>query len=232
MHPGRSDEGATREAPMWIWTLMPAAHAGFTDTSVAAGIGNDDDKDGGSVFVDFDHDGDLDLITVGHYDDEILVALNEGDGTFTIDGTYAVGATPEWVELADLDGDGAVDVVWTLRQMHIEAEDVLWFQLDVLGTPRTHLVAGLEGYSAADIDQDGNDELLVGDADGAVWVLGAGSDELPPWQPVAVEQEDLGPPPSDDPAVRRAWTRANDLADVGLVAEAATALMFDKREGR
>lgn len=67
--------------------------------------------------VDLDADGDLDIVAMISQDSEEIVALlNDGKGTFAPNVLFQAG-TPTFgasgMELADLDGDGDVDVVFT-----------------------------------------------------------------------------------------------------------------------
>ncbi len=63
---------------------------------------------------DLDGDGEIDLaIADGTYGsgNEVSVLLGHGDGTFGTASEYAVGAAPSGVSAADVDGDGALDLV-------------------------------------------------------------------------------------------------------------------------
>ena len=60
------------------------------------------------VVVDVDRDGYVDLVTVS---DEISVLLGRGDGTFEDERRFAVGLGPQTVRVADLNGDGNIDLV-------------------------------------------------------------------------------------------------------------------------
>ncbi len=67
---------------------------------------------GGKVMKgDFNNDGILDLISTGLYSDGISIALGNGDGTFQTPVGYSAGAKPFGIGLADLNGDGNIDIV-------------------------------------------------------------------------------------------------------------------------
>ncbi len=120
--------------------------------------------------------------------------------------------------LGDFDGDGVEEQVWTLRHHHRAAEDLLW----IVGHG---VIAGLEAYDARDVDGDGDDELLVGDEHGRLWLLGAGDGELPPWTGTAELAADIEAPDVAGAARQTAiWRRTDELVALGLVSEAARAL--------
>jgi hypothetical protein len=52
----------------------------------------------------------IDLATANFSSDDVSVLLNNGDGTFTIEGYYTVGINPRSVHAVDLDGDSDNDL--------------------------------------------------------------------------------------------------------------------------
>jgi hypothetical protein len=71
----------------------------------------------GAVHVaaaDIDHDGDIDLVTTaGNFPGGVTVLRNNGNATFTRNRfkINSVVTNPVFVALADLDGDGNIDIV-------------------------------------------------------------------------------------------------------------------------
>ncbi len=65
----------------------------------------------GIVAVDFDGDGDLDVVVTNGSADSIVVFTNNGSGVFSKTAQYATGDNPYAVASADIDGDGDMDII-------------------------------------------------------------------------------------------------------------------------
>jgi len=61
---------------------------------------------------DFNHDGKLDLVSVGQFGSpgQADILLGNGDGTFTPGDSYALGSDPQSVAVADFNGDHILDL--------------------------------------------------------------------------------------------------------------------------
>ena len=125
--------------------------------------------------VDLDGDHDLDLVTLVSQEwEEIYAFVNDGRGTFTP--TRIFGASNEdfgssWISLADLDGDGDADVIYSNGDAFDYATTAgrSWNGLQWLentgGTSFAyHRIADIPGASspqAADLDGDGDLDIAV-----------------------------------------------------------------------
>jgi hypothetical protein len=129
--------------------------------------------------------------------------------------------------VGDLDGDGRDDLVATTQLPSGPAHALIARQQDD-GHFAAVLAGGLDVQLAAELDGDPGVELVVRFPDDPrLWILGAGRVPVPPVLRRRAEGEAQPPPDDDgDPAVARMWTRGEDLAAMGLAAEAAE--VFDQ----
>lgn len=119
---------------------------------------------------DVNGDGTADIVTANYASDDVSILLGAGDGTFAPQATYAVGddasATPSSVALADLDGDGQLDIITA----NGDSDDlsVLLGSGDGTFAGQVSLDAGGQtptGLAVADLDGDGQPDLVTANAD-------------------------------------------------------------------
>ena len=141
---------------------------------------------------DLDGDGHADLVTFNELDQEMSVLLGHGDGSFETPALYPMGSNapgngPQDIELADLDGDGDLDVA-AANQVLTPATDRLIIRLGngdgSFGEARTFTSFGNpQQIALADIDSDGDVDAVLAYRDrGTVGFFlndGAGAFESP-----------------------------------------------------
>ena len=146
-------------------------------------------SDEGIAFADIDHDGFPDLVATTGDAKEVAWWRNPGDGTADW-ARHDVGKLPDFfwpdrVAVADLDGDNRPDIVVTEENGKPDGAKALWWHQPSAaeGTSwQRHLITtrgSLNSLSAADMNGDGNIDLVMGEHRGAlrtsVWInLGGG----------------------------------------------------------
>ncbi len=153
---------------LW-WENSGGASPTFTE-HVASGLVNGP-KDVG--FANVDGDGDLDIVAVSFFDDEVVWLENNGLETFT---TIVAGATalgPVAVDAADRNGDTFVDLVVCC----FDGDEVDSFTNDGLENFTMTVVdpalGGAESPVVVDLDQDGEADLVAAGFfdDNIVWYV-------------------------------------------------------------
>jgi hypothetical protein len=128
----------------------------------------------GASIVDLDADGDLDAIVPLW--DELRILLGDGTGTFKPGARLASGRDPFDTALADLDGDGHLDLAATSGAAPATDPDhydtagaSVWiYRGDAKGfaEPERIVVSGAHELEAADLDGDRQIELIVSGSGG------------------------------------------------------------------
>jgi hypothetical protein len=112
---------------------------------------------------DFNRDGKLDVVVAEQFGglSQVQILLGNGDGTFALGDSYAVGAEPTGIAVADFNGDGKLDLaVSCLLGLGVE---VLLGNGDGTFQPAvTYPVQGSTWVVAADFNGDGKLDLAVG----------------------------------------------------------------------
>jgi len=121
-----------------------------------------------TILADLDNDGDLDIgTTISGPDtfDEVVVLLNNGDGTFGSATMFGVGGNPNGLAAADMDLDGDIDLLCANR----DSDDVSLLRNNGNGTFLTEVIipAGSlpQDIAVADFNVDGKPDFVVTNAD-------------------------------------------------------------------
>jgi FG-GAP-like repeat len=128
----------------------------------------------GLAVADFDGDGKPDVATADVQGAQILVSINNGDGTFKTPVPYPVGAGP--LTAADVDGDGKADLIFILPTGGAESSVAVLINKGdgTFGmTPATYDVPGNSASQvlAADVNGDGKPDLVTIDYDNSEGAL-------------------------------------------------------------
>ena len=122
--------------------------------------------------ADLDADGDDDLAVANHIDGSLSILRSNGDGTFVAAVTYGDDLPVEFrlidrVLTSDLDGDGAWEIA--IKRQIASQRDIVVLWNSGHGTFDAHTLYELAtAVDFADLDGDGDDDMLLGYSDGDV----------------------------------------------------------------
>jgi hypothetical protein len=126
----------------------------------------------GTILIDLNGDGKLDLVTCNPGSNSVSVQLGNGDGTFQAASTYTVAAYPVAVAAGDINGDGKLDLVVACESAG--QISVLAGNGDGTFAPAVNYAVGInpnESYypnaiALADLNSDGKVDAIVTDDNG------------------------------------------------------------------
>jgi hypothetical protein len=128
-----------------------------------------------AVAVDLNGDGKRDVAVINNTGNTVSIFLGNGDGSLTLDGTYATGTTPYWLAAGDL-GNGHVDLA--IANGSSNTVSVLLGNGDGTFKPKVDYAVGKLpiGVGMVDVNRDGLPDLVVSDqsANNLAVLLGKG----------------------------------------------------------
>lgn len=131
----------------------------------------------GIAVGDLDQDGSLDIIVANQGSGTLTYAIGDGSGDFgNFDSSTSPGGTPTDLLLADFDGDNVLDYAVVNGGAQITTGIGVGLGNPGFGSPTVHTVSGTggataDGIAAADVNNDGNIDLISGSSEGAVGIL-------------------------------------------------------------
>ena len=119
--------------------------------------------------ADLDGDGDVDLVSGDSFASSFSFHPNLGDGSFGESTQWPLGGVPDGIDVADVDGDGVLDVLAALPQalaLAVGNGD------GTFQPPGLFIVAtGARDVVAGDLDGDGDTDAVVGHSSDQISVL-------------------------------------------------------------
>lgn len=153
--------------------LMGDGTGRFTDRSINLPQVTHDSED--IAVADFDNDGDLDVVFVSEDDQVNEYYLNDGQGAFSVGPPLPVARTTNAVLAADLNGDGAMDLLLGNQGANvILINDGQGGFVDESATRLPDPGRTTQDLELGDLNGDGLLDLIAGNEDGNQLWLGDG----------------------------------------------------------
>ena len=182
---------ANGDSISWTFTISVAAAPSGAQFSGQRVVTTEVEFPRSMFAADLDGDGDPDLLSASSGDNQVAWYENLGDGAFAAKRVIATDADGGVysVYAADLDRDGDADVLSAGGTLANSINKVAWYENLGRGTfsdqqvITTHVLGPLSVH-AADLDGDGDADVLSASADGnkIAWYENLGGGEFPPEQ--------------------------------------------------
>ncbi|MGQ0639228.1 MAG: FG-GAP-like repeat-containing protein [Gemmatimonadaceae bacterium] len=158
---------------------------GFSDVTLASGLATIANSAGSTLAVgDSNNDGALDLFVASADGASHGIWLGKGDGTFALDrrssnSIQIRSSTAQATEFVDYDNDGWLDLVIAGKPQSASDPGVFVFRNNGSGSfvhrstivPQALRLGGATALEVTDIDEDGDEDLLISDLTSTVRLL-------------------------------------------------------------
>jgi len=146
--------GAGYSESKYFWLENAGDNQTFTKNTLSS---TSEDSPRNPVVVDYDSDGDLDIVGASFYNKELIVFKNTGSGDFTRSRMGTFPDRPGLLAVGDLNSDGYPDILYTIYSK------LYWLRNRADGTFRTSSSwfihdnnRGYNSLSVEDVDNDGD----------------------------------------------------------------------------
>ncbi len=175
--------------PSWKRNELHRNDGGLQFTSITGGAAYTAPAGQGVTDTDFDGDGDIDLIAANR-DGDLNVLRNDGTGNFTLISPATIGIEHRaysGITMGDVDTDGDLDMILVDLDLNGETVGHLYRNLGAGTFGYVRNFPNIDGYMGgfADVDQDGDLDLLFAGDDVVYLNDGGGTFSAGPALPVS-----------------------------------------------
>ncbi|TFG96412.1 VCBS repeat-containing protein [Candidatus Thorarchaeota archaeon] len=163
----------------------------WTGFNVDDNLGESD----GIEIADVDHDGQNELVWLGSWHSTTGTALCYYKYSTDVWEKYTIPCPTGWeMDTGDIDGDGEIEIAWgnyfeTENEIRVyDYENGQWYEYNVSDVPNSAPRIGVYHVNIGDLDNDGQNELAFGLADGVIGYLEYDDGE---WNEYYIHQVDV-----------------------------------------